>query len=611
MRRPPQVPITVRVEAVDGRFVVAAPYSKPLVESLKSIDGRQYDRATRSWLYPATPCSAGDIARAVRNVRGQLLPDHAFATLFSAHVRALGVITGKRRANDYGTTTPNMLHQDIGLTMIDVLPGCYLSWQMGTGKSKSVVDAVCVLGMQRTLIVCPKAVIPEWLGQFKLHGDGSAVIVPLDKSQSILNRKLADSYDELPGKVVYVVNYEALWRKALAEFVMARTWSLVVADEAQKIKEASSRVTKFLLELAKRSEKRVALSGTPISNVPTDLYSQMLFVDPGLFGTSFVAFRSRYCVFGGFKKEFERKCGCTRENAGIPNPDCPACGGNGTYLEKQAVNVVGYKNLGYMANRLFFICHRITKAEALDLPSEVDQEISVEIGKEARKIYEDLDSSFVAKVRSGEITVANALTELLRLQQLLGGDAVLDDGTHEVIDRGKADALKSVLETLSAGDNPEPVVVFCRFRHDLDAVHEVAAELSMGSAELSGRRKETEYWKAAGPECTVLATQISAGGLGVNLVRSCYAIYYSLGFSMGSYLQARSRLHRKGQTRSVTNIHLIVRRWFAEPTVDEKVFASIRRKIKYADEVLKDDTSIIGDIVSGIASTPAKTAERS
>jgi len=573
-----------------------------MIRRLKDIDGRKYHPETKSWMYPASPCSAGDIARAVQAVGGTLFPDEHFGQMLSAHVQAMGVILGKREPKQYDTKTPDMHHQDIGLTMIETLPGCYLQWQMGTGKSKSIVDAVCTLGMWRTLIVCPRNVIPEWHHQFEEHGDGSALVVHLKRGSAKLNRKRAERYNETDGRVVYVVNYESVWRKALAKWVMEQQWSLIVCDEVHRLKDQKRSSTKFLIKLADSSlAKRVGLSGTPISNVPTDLFAQMLFIDKGLFGTSLKAFQGRYCIYGGFQKSFEVKCECVQN--GVPSAECDLCKGAGVYEKKRPVQVVGYKNLDHMGKRLFYVCHRITKKQALDLPPEVDQEIAVEFGKEGRKVYQEIDESFVAKVGSGEITVANALTECLRLQQLLGGAAALDDGTSEVVDRSKGDVLKEVLETIGSNHKTqrEPAVVFCRFHHDLDVVHEVCKELGILSAELSGRSRQTEVWKQDTGSMPVIAVQISSGGEGVNLVRACYAIYYSIGFSMKDYLQARSRLHRKGQERSVTHVHLVVQSWNGEQTIDQRVFASIRRKMKYADKVLNEDSgSLVADVFKSI-----------
>ncbi|MBE0656622.1 MAG: DEAD/DEAH box helicase, partial [Bryobacteraceae bacterium] len=120
----------------------------------------------------------------------------------------------------------------------------------------------------------------------------------------------------------------------------------------------------------------------------------------------------------------------------------------------------------------------------------------------------------------------------------------------------------------------------CRFHKDLEAVNRVADETGRRSLELSGRADELQLWQAGG--APVLAVQIDSGGVGVDLTRARYAIYYSLGFSLGSYEQSLARIHRPGQTRPVTYIHLL-----AEGTVDQKVMTALARRSDVVNSVLQ------------------------
>ena len=103
-------------------------------------------------------------------------------------------------------------------------------------------------------------------------------------------------------------------------------------------------------------------------------------------------------------------------------------------------------------------------------------------------------------------------------------------------------------------------------------MHAAAASLDVRSAELSGRRNELDEWQQGdGPE--VIAVQIQAGGLGIDLTRARYSIFYSLGYSLGDYEQALARVHRPGQNRKVTHLHLV-----APGTVDEHVYDALEQK---------------------------------
>ena len=153
-----------------------------------------------------------------------------------------------------------------------------------------------------------------------------------------------------------------------------------------------------------------------------------------------------------------------------------------------------------------------------------------------------------------------------------------DDCIVHRIDSAKLRLLADTLEDIGAD---EPVVVFCRFHADLDAVHEASVRLGLRSLELSGRRDELKQWQAT--EAQVLAVQISAGGIGVDLTRARYSIYYSLSFSLGEYDQALARVHRPGQTRPVEHIHLVARN-----TVDVKIMRALEKRAEVVGSILAE-----------------------
>ena len=229
-------------------------------------------------------------------------------------------------------------------------------------------------------------------------------------------------------------------------------------------------------------------------------------------------------------------------------------------------------------NELFYqIAFRVTADEALDLPETSNTYLEFNLGPKAQRIYDELHAEFRSEVVQGAVTNAtNALSRLLRLQQVTSGFAVTDDGEIQ-IDDAKERALEEVLDSI---DTREPAVVFARFRHDLEMTHRVAERLGRESYELSGPRKELEQWKEGGG---VLAVQIQAGGLGVDLTMARYCIYVSLGFSLGDYQQSMARLHRPGQERKVVYTHLI-----AAGTVDNDVIRALEKKARVIEYILEE-----------------------
>jgi SNF2 family DNA or RNA helicase len=220
---------------------------------------------------------------------------------------------------------------------------------------------------------------------------------------------------------------------------------------------------------------------------------------------------------------------------------------------------------------------RISK-DVLDLPPETHVTYHCELSPDARRIYRDLEEDFVAQVREGVVTAANAMVKLLRLQQVTGGVVPTDDGAVHRVDCAKRQLLADTFEDIGAD---EPAVVFCRFHADLDAVHEAAKSAGLESLELSGRRDELKAWQDG--QAPVLAVQISAGGVGVDLTRARFSIYYSLSFSLGEYDQALSRVHRPGQTRPVEHIHLV-----AKNTVDAKILRALEKRAEVVQSILAE-----------------------
>jgi SNF2 family DNA or RNA helicase len=207
------------------------------------------------------------------------------------------------------------------------------------------------------------------------------------------------------------------------------------------------------------------------------------------------------------------------------------------------------------------------------------------LGREGQRLYSEMADEFIADLAGGHITASNALSRLLRLQQITSGYGRLEDGTNVEVDTSKQKVLEDILTDIGN----EPVVVFTRFIHDLDVVHRTAAKVGVPSYEVSGRRKDLPEWTSG-----VLAVQIQAGGLGLDLTMARYAVYYSLGFSLGDYSQSMARLHRPGQSRPVEYIHIL-----ASGTVDETVMDALARREAVIDHILKeaksDDNQITND----------------
>lgn len=430
-----------------------------------------------------------------------------------------------------------------------------LAADMGTGKGKMAIDLAQNRRANPILIACPKSVVSVWPSEFDKHCMISTRVVALqDGSVKARAERLMQEIDVAHAKkqpLAVVVNYEAMIQEPLKAHLLKIFWELIILDESHRIKAPGGKVSWMCNRLRDQSLYRLCLTGTPMPHSPLDLYAQYRFLDPSIFGKSFIRFKAKYAVMGGYKQK----------------------------------QVMDYQHVDDLEAKMRSIMFRVKSEDVQDLPDTADMVRTCELSDKVFRMYRKLKEDFVVEVEQGVVTAGNALTRLLRLQQLTSGFIMTDqdpetgaDPQMVQIDNGKALLLKEALEDLPPG---EPVVVFCRFRQDLNVVQVVAQEIGSGSLELSGRVNELKRWQDG--EHPILAVQIQSGGVGIDLTRARYAIYYSLGFSLGDYLQSRKRVHRPGQTRHVTYLHLLAR-----GTVDETVMKALERRHDVVKAILED-----------------------
>ena len=461
---------------------------------------------------------------------------------------------------------PPWAHQLSALEFVRHKPGAMLALEMGCGKTKVAIDHMEELEARRTLVLAPLSVVDHvWPGEIRKHCRRLATIIPLGDRHPNVRAKLKQAAEDLAlatarqGPAVIVVNYESAYREPLGSWLKNQRWDLLIIDESHRLKSPSGAISRWASQVADRSTRRLALTGTPMPHSPLDIYAQYRAVDKRVFGISYQQFKNRYAEFEIVGKKVTKN----EED------------GSQTGHLVQAVS--GYKNLDELNQKFYGLAFRVTAAETLDLPKAIETYTHVNLGSQARKLYDQMSLKFRAELDSGEIiTATNALTRVMRFQQLTSGFAVTPEGKTVEVDNAKARALQDILEDLP---RTEPVVVFARFQNDLDAIARTAERLKRPHYGISGRAKSLEQWNAQGG---VLAVQIQAGGLGLDLTAARYCVYYSLGFSLGDYLQSIARLHRPGQTSLVDYIHLTAAR-----SIDEIIVNALADKEDVINRILE------------------------
>lgn len=488
---------------------------------------------------------------------------------------------------------------------------------MGGGKTLSTITAINLKaredGPQRVVIVCPNKVRGVWPREVRKFSalewhivDGSKLSkrarhgrVSLKLAQRLHEAEecLFDCACGAPVHAV-VINYEAFAREPWQTWRPSQRIDVAVYDEIHRIKSHKMKTSNggytqsgALAQWVGFTAKRIGLTGTPMPQTPLDVFGIFRALDPGIFGLSWSLFRSTYA---------------------ITNP----------HVEEM---VVGYRNVVDMAKKFFSITY--LPVIDLDLPAVTDITREFELEADAQKVYDSLDQELWADLsgfgggvanaavlrqldeeldalareefesitptdpifgggviggaherireEGSTVTPANIMVKLLRLQQLTGGTVIDDEGNRIRVSKGKAELLAEVLDEVGcsrADDHePEPTVVFCRFRSDLDVVRETAEAAGLRYAEVSGRRHDgLTYESEMNPDADIVGVQIQSGGTGVDLTRARVAVWYSLGYSLSDYDQARKRLDRPGQTRPVVMVHLL-----ATGTADFDVYGAL------------------------------------
>lgn len=422
----------------------------------------------------------------------------------------------------------------------------------GTGKtltSIAIAGALLKRGrIRRLLIVAPLSILGVWEDEF-------AKFAAFDYALTVLRGSTAQKAEDIQSAdggalQVLVVNYESAWRVE-AELAKWRP-DMIVCDEGHKIKTHNIEASKALHRLGAKAKYRLLLTGTVITNKPRDVFSQYKFADPKVYGTSFYLFRNRYFDMTGY--------------------------GNHTPVMKRSMEAE-------FTRRLHSIAFRTTKAECLDLPDTTDIVRRVELEPTAMRAYRQLVRDSYAELRKGEVTATNVLTRLLRLSQLTGGFLLGDGGARpEQVSAAKLDALSDILG--SAEQDGQKLVIIARFVPELRAIGRLLARRGIRYAQISGEIKDRDAQVAAfqnDPDVAVFLGQIATAGLGITLTAASTLVFYSLDYSMSNYEQTRARIHRVGQRRPCTYIHLV-----AQSTVDERVLRALRDKADLARALVDD-----------------------
>lgn len=459
--------------------------------------------------------------------------------------------------------------------------------QMGSGKSKQIVDAACVLFQARQItdivIACPAGVKRVWLnlkiGEVAKHVWVDSIINEWDTNSEVLQRR--------PGKLTWtVVSYECLRndynvRRLKAQLKGYRT--MVVGDESIRLKGHKSQQTIGSLSLRRACERAYILNGTPVSNGPLDLYCQMEFLSPTILRCdSFYQFRNRHAIIQKVQ---------TR-------------GGN-----KAFPTIVGYARLDILKAQIKPHVIRRLKKHCTDLPPKIYHTREVKFTEEAWRKYREMRDQMIVQLSDGDAVVARqAIVKLIRLRQMTCGFVTgADSGVTHEIGTEKMEAVMEWVDETVEQDPTAAIIIWSFFRFELERYYQ-ALRNKYYTVRVHGGQNEADRniaidsfnvdnVDAPKDKPIILLGNQQAGGLGLNLTRSHNVAYSSNDYNLVNRLQSEDRVDRHGQTTSPNIFDFLVTGPQDQRTIDHVVFKALKTKEDLANwtsgnwvQAIKDET---------------------
>jgi superfamily II DNA or RNA helicase len=427
--------------------------------------------------------------------------------------------------------------------------GGILADDMGLGKT---VQAIALLLWAKgkykrklNLVVAPTSVVPNWEREIKKFAPGLKTVVWQGPNRS-------QRAPELEKADVMITSYALLRRDE--ELLQALDLRYVILDEAQHIKNPMSQTARSAKKLS--SERRLALTGTPIENRLSELWSIFDFVSPGLLGQL---------------KAFEERIAR------------PIDRGDMETAQRLRATIKP------------FVMRRVKSDVAKDLPDKIEQEMIVPLAEEQAKLYKQVlrqvRKSVLSEVEKQGVSKAQIqiLAALTRLRQVACDPRLmkLPDTDFNVDDSGKLGALREIID--EAVDGNHRVLVFSQF---VEMLNHIRAALDTDGVQyeyLDGSTRDRIDRVDRFNEDTsvpVFLISLKAGGTGLNLTGADTVVHFDPWWNPAVEDQATDRAHRIGQTKNV-NVYKLI----AAGTVEEKILELSAKKRELVSNVLSTEGS--------------------
>ena len=529
----------------DYSLFVSFPYDNKVVEVIRGLSERYWNAENKEW-----ECAFKALPILVKELKD-----------YEIEVKGIYVLMQKKKAvvpDGFNFKTKPYDHQIDGFNFGLENDRWLLGDEMGLGKTKQVIDIAVAKklekGYSHCLIICGVNGLKwNWKNEVATHSNENAWILGQRWKANRLvigsnANKLCDvkalSTGQLSEHYFIITNVETFRSEDITKEVMKLcnngTIGMIAFDECHKAKNPTSQQGKGILKL--QAETMIAMTGTPLMNNPFDLYIILKWL--GFEKHSFYAFKNHYANYGGY----------------------------GGY------QVMGYKNLDELEDRLDEIMLRRKKEEVLDLPEKIYIDEMVEMSPKQKQIYDEVTSAI--KMNIDSIKMANnPLAELIRMRQATGYTGILSSTVQE---SAKLDRMEELVE--EAVENGKKVVVFSNWTQMTDEIYKRLCKyhpaIITGQTDDANRQEEVKHFQL-NENCKVIIGTTGAMGTGLTLTAGTVEIFMDEPWNMALKEQAVDRCHRIGQKDDLTIYTLM-----CKDTIDEKIHSIVEKKGAMADAIV-------------------------
>jgi len=493
-------------------------------------------------------------------------------------------------------------HQKDDVKILSEKNEMILASEMGTGKTRSCIVYSEIQDFSRILVVCPASLKLNWKKEILMINSKANISIFPQDSVNMFTKYVIINYDMLIKEMEFFT-YQCeeckckfhkkrnidlcpecssdlispMKRKQLAikekSFLNEFSFDLILVDEAHFIKNYKALRTKAVSYIAKKSNHKVLITGTPMKNRPIDLYTLLKVVNHPL-SVNYHTYGMKYC--NGKRTRF-------------------------------GLDFNGSSNLQELHEKIKDVMIRRKKNECLDLPEKIVTVLPIELPKEYLNTYNNAFEDYLKFCREerfkndSEYEKNNKIYNIQYAEHLVKLNLL-----NQICSRAKYDIITQRVNELLEEDSDNKIVIFSNYYETINKLYnlygnkcvKLTGSSSMNERELAVNRFQTDE------NIKIFIGNLVAGGVGITLTKGNIMFFMDMSFVPSDHTQAEDRIHRIGQDKNVNIFYPIL-----ENTLEEYIYDVLNEKKRVIDtsidgvkceNITFNNNNIVGEIINKI-----------